>query len=104
MARRIRSNKLENRTSRLEQAPQTKPYTVKLAPCIHLGYRRNALASGSSLPTPATMLRTVRARRWRSAMPLLCRAAARLAWIDALLGRVEAPRSGGKARRHRFVV
>jgi hypothetical protein len=47
MARRIRSNELENCTSRLEQPPQTKSYTVKLAPCIHLGYRRNTKASGS---------------------------------------------------------
>ncbi len=47
MARRTRSNKLETRTARLKLEPRTKPYSVMLAPLIHLGYRRNADSPGS---------------------------------------------------------
>lgn len=47
MARRTRSNTLENRTQRLRLEPRTKPHTVKLAPSVHLGFRRNATGAGS---------------------------------------------------------
>jgi integrase len=42
MARRTRSANLENRTSRLKLALRKKPYTVLIAPGIHLAYRRNS--------------------------------------------------------------
>jgi hypothetical protein len=41
MARSIRSEDLETRTARLELAVRKKPYTVMIAPGIHLAYRRN---------------------------------------------------------------
>lgn len=47
MARRTRSNRLETRTARLKLTVRTKPHTQKLAPSIHLGYRRNGTGSGS---------------------------------------------------------
>jgi integrase len=37
-----RSSTLENPTSRARLAPRKKPYYVKIAPGIHLGFRRNA--------------------------------------------------------------
>ncbi|MHC2839810.1 tyrosine-type recombinase/integrase [Bradyrhizobium diazoefficiens] len=46
MAYRIRSN-LETRTARLALDARNKPYTQRLAPCIHLGYRRVATGSGT---------------------------------------------------------
>jgi integrase len=42
MARKIRSYQLETRTQRLKLAVRRKPYTVRVAPGIRLGYRRNA--------------------------------------------------------------
>ena len=42
MARKIRSYQLETRTQRLKLAIRRKPYTVRVAPGIRLGYRRNA--------------------------------------------------------------
>jgi integrase len=41
MARRPRSPQLETRTTRLKLAVRKKPYTVSIAPGIHLAYRRN---------------------------------------------------------------
>jgi site-specific recombinase XerD len=41
MARRPRSNQIENRTNRLKLKPQRKPYYATIAPGIALGYRRN---------------------------------------------------------------
>lgn len=46
MAPRIRSNKLENRTSRLE-LEKGRLHRQKLAPCIHIAYRPADTASGS---------------------------------------------------------
>jgi integrase len=42
MARRVRSSPLETRTSRLKLQARGKPYWVKLAEGLSLGYRRNA--------------------------------------------------------------
>src|SRR3954471_17681168 len=44
VARSIRSQQLETRTARLKLPVQRKPVFVKLAPGIHLGYRRNQTA------------------------------------------------------------
>jgi len=41
VARSTRSKDLETRTARLKLAVRKKPYTVMLAPGIHLAYRRN---------------------------------------------------------------
>jgi len=49
MVRRIRSSPLENRTSRLRLAIRRKPYWVKLAEGLSLGYRRNASAGSWSM-------------------------------------------------------
>jgi integrase len=46
MARRVRAPKLETRTSRLNLPVRKKPYFVKIAPGIALGYRRNGSGSG----------------------------------------------------------
>ncbi len=42
MARNIRSAQLETRTARLKLELRKKPYTVRVAPGVRLGYRRNA--------------------------------------------------------------
>jgi hypothetical protein len=44
MARNIRSAQLETRTARLKLELRKKPYTVRVAPGVRLGYRRNAAA------------------------------------------------------------
>ena len=44
MARNIRSAQLETRTARLKLALRKKPYTVRVAPGLRLGYRRNEVA------------------------------------------------------------
>jgi integrase len=44
MARNIRSAQLETRTARLKLEIRKKPYTVRVAPGVRLGYRRNAAA------------------------------------------------------------
>ncbi len=44
MARNIRSAQLETRTARLKLDLQKKPYTLRVAPGVRLGYRRNAAA------------------------------------------------------------
>jgi integrase len=49
MARSIRSPKLETRTSRLKLVPRWKPYTVRVAPGVRLGYRRKATAGSWSV-------------------------------------------------------
>ncbi len=49
MARSIRSSKLENRTSRLKLAARWKPYTVRVAPGVRLGYRRKVTAGSWSV-------------------------------------------------------
>jgi integrase len=41
MARNIRSTQLETRTARLRLEARKKPYTVRVAPGVRLGYRRN---------------------------------------------------------------
>jgi integrase len=41
VARSIRSTHLETRTARLKLAPRKKPYAVRVAPGVRLGYRRN---------------------------------------------------------------
>jgi integrase len=49
MARSIRAPKLENRTNRLRLTPRWKPYTVRVAPGVRLGYRRKATAGSWSV-------------------------------------------------------
>ena len=49
MARRIRSSQLESRTARLKLPIRRKPYTVRVAPGIRLGYRRNETAGSWSV-------------------------------------------------------
>lgn len=44
MARNIRSAQLETRTARLKLELRKKPYTLRVAPGVRLGYRRNAAA------------------------------------------------------------
>jgi hypothetical protein len=44
MARNVRSAQLETRTARLKLELRKKPYTVRVAPGVRLGYRRNASA------------------------------------------------------------
>jgi hypothetical protein len=44
MARNIRAPSLEHRTGRLKLPVRGKPYWVKLASGLSLGYRRNAVA------------------------------------------------------------
>jgi hypothetical protein len=44
MARNIRSAQLETRTARLKLEIRKKPYAVRVAPGVRLGYRRNAAA------------------------------------------------------------
>jgi hypothetical protein len=44
MARNIRSAQLETRTARLKLDIRKKPYAVRVAPGVRLGYRRNAAA------------------------------------------------------------
>ena len=44
MARNIRSAQLETRTARLKLELRKKPYTVRVAPGVRLGYRRNETA------------------------------------------------------------
>jgi hypothetical protein len=44
MARNIRSAQLETRTARLKLEIRKKPYMVRVAPGVRLGYRRNAAA------------------------------------------------------------
>lgn len=46
MARSIRSSSLESRTARLKLAPRRKPYTVRVAPGVRLGYRRHQIGGG----------------------------------------------------------
>ena len=41
MAPNIRSHQLETRTQRLKLIPRRKPYSIRIAPGIRLGYRRN---------------------------------------------------------------
>jgi integrase len=41
MARNVRSAQLETRTARLKLEPRKKPYAVRVAPGVRLGYRRN---------------------------------------------------------------
>ena len=43
MARNIRSAQLETRTARLKLKLRKKPYMVRVAPGVRLGYRRNAV-------------------------------------------------------------
>jgi integrase len=52
MARPIRSSGLETPTARARLAVRKKPYTVQLAPGIHLAYRRNKGAGVWSVKTP----------------------------------------------------
>jgi len=49
MARSIRAPKLENRTNRLRLTQRWKPYTVRVAPGVRLGYRRKATAGSWSV-------------------------------------------------------
>lgn len=49
MARSTRSAKLETRTARLRLKPRKKPYTVRIAPGVRLGYRRNETAGSWSV-------------------------------------------------------
>jgi integrase len=49
VARSIRSSALENRTQRLKLAPRWKPYTVRVAPGVRLGYRRREVGGGWSV-------------------------------------------------------
>src|SRR6187397_141937 len=44
MARNVRSAQLETRTARLKLELRKKPYMVRVAPGVRLGYRRNASA------------------------------------------------------------
>jgi integrase len=44
MARNVRSTQLETRTARLKLGLRKKPYTVRVAPGVRLGYRRNEVA------------------------------------------------------------
>jgi hypothetical protein len=44
MARSIRAAQLETRTARLKLELRKKPYTVRVAPGVRLGYRRNNAA------------------------------------------------------------
>ena len=43
MARNVRSAQLETRTARLKLKLRKKPYMVRVAPGVRLGYRRNAV-------------------------------------------------------------
>jgi integrase len=51
MARNVRSAQLETRTARLKLALRKKPYMVRVAPGVRLGYRRNASAGTWSVIT-----------------------------------------------------
>ena len=43
MARNVRSAQLETRTARLKLKLRKKPYMVRVAPGVRLGYRRNSV-------------------------------------------------------------
>lgn len=57
MARTIPANRLMNRTNRLQLEPDKRPYYVRAAPKIHVGYRRCAGPGSWSLLTEAGLER-----------------------------------------------